>query len=65
MPANFEQEVEELNGLLDQTEDPRECYAAVCECIQKHRDAGEAIPEDLQRLQQVVLTECLAESQGR
>ncbi|MEQ8826032.1 MAG: hypothetical protein RIC14_16820 [Filomicrobium sp.] len=65
MSANVLQEVEELNGLIDETEDPRECYAAVCECIQKHREAGEDIPEDLQRLEKVMLTECLAESQGR
>ena len=59
------QEVAELNGLIDETEDPRECYAAVRDCIRKHREAGDEIPEDLQRLEKVMLTECLAESQGR
>ncbi len=65
MNAEVVQEVAELNGLIDEIDDPRECYAAVCDCIKKHRDAGEEIPEDLHRLEKVMLTECLAESQGR
>lgn len=65
MNAEVVQEVAELNGLIDEIDDPRECYAAVCDCIKKHRDAGEEIPEDLYRLEKVMLTECLAESQGR
>lgn len=65
MNANVVEEVAELNGLIDENDDPRECYAAVRDCIRRHREAGEEIPEDLQRLEKVMLTECLAESQGR
>lgn len=65
MNAYVSQEVAELNGLIDETDDPRACYAAVCDCINKHRAAGEEIPEDLRRLERVMLTECLSESQGR
>lgn len=65
MNASVAQELVELNGLIDEVDDPRECYVAVCDCIRKHREAGEEVPEDLARLERVMLTECLSESQGR
>ncbi|MBU1212142.1 MAG: hypothetical protein KJ587_12810 [Alphaproteobacteria bacterium] len=65
MNASVVQEVAELNGLIDEVDDPRECYAAVRDCIRRHREAGEEIPEDLKRLERVMLTECLSASQGR
>lgn len=65
MNASVVQDVAELNGLIDEVDDPRECYAAVRDCIRKHREAGQEIPEDLERLEKVMLTECLSASQGR
>lgn len=59
------QEVADLNGRLDALDDPREGYAMVRSCIQRRLLAGEAIPEDLRRLESALLRDCLAQSQGR
>jgi len=58
-------EIAEVNGRLDDLEDPRICYAMIQERIQACKKAGEEIPEDLRRLERSLLTECFAESQGR
>ncbi len=58
-------EIEEVNDRLDDLEDPRVCYAMVQERIRLCEQSGEEIPEDLRRLEKSLLTECLAESQGR
>lgn len=65
MNASMIDEVAELNVLIDEVDDPRECYVAVQDCIRRHREAGDEIPEDLARLEKVMLTECLSASQGR
>jgi len=59
------QEVADLNGRLDALDDPREGYAMVRSYIQRHILAGEAIPEELRRLETALLRDCLAQSQGR
>lgn len=46
-------------------EDPRRCYALVKDRIRACRDQGRAVPDDLFRLERLLMTECLAESQGR
>ncbi|MGD9670649.1 MAG: hypothetical protein AB7U75_16645 [Hyphomicrobiaceae bacterium] len=58
-------EIAEINSRIEQTEDPRECYQLVREKIKTRELRGEAIPDDLRRLERVLLTECNAESQGR
>jgi len=65
MISEVQQEVADLNGRIEALEDPREGYAIVRECIRRHREAGEEIPEDLRRLEAALLRECLAQSQGR
>ncbi len=57
--------IAELNGLLDEHEDPRDCYAIVHERIESLKQAGEEVPEDLTLLKNNLLKECWAESQGR
>jgi len=58
-------DIAEVNGRLDELEDPRECYAMVKDRIRQCQNAGELVPEDLKRLERSLLTECYAESQGR
>ena len=58
-------DIAEVNGRLDELEDPRECYAMVKDRIRQCQSAGEQVPEDLKRLERSLLTECYAESQGR
>lgn len=65
MLNEVQQEVADLNGRIDALEDPREGYAMVKACIQRRRQAGQDIPEDLRRLEAALLRECLAQSQGR
>lgn len=65
MTELIQQEVAELNGRIEELDDPRHGYALVKDCIRRHRDAGEEIPEDLHRLERSLLSECLSASQGR
>ncbi len=60
-----EQELVELNVRIEEIEDPRESYALVKDCIRRHMDAGEEVPEDLSRLEKSLMVECLSASQGR
>jgi len=65
MTEDVQLEVAELNGRLDELDDPRQGYALVKDYIERHQNAGDEIPEDLVRLEKCLLTECLAASQGR
>jgi len=60
-----QQELAELNGQIDATDDPREGYALVRQKIEQHREAGHTVPEELVRLEKAMQVECLSESQGR
>lgn len=46
-------------------DDPRRCYALVQQKIREYRQAGDNVPDDLVRMEKTLMTECLAESQGR
>ncbi|MGD9783808.1 MAG: hypothetical protein AB7E80_10325 [Hyphomicrobiaceae bacterium] len=54
-----------INNRLENDEDPRECYRMLSEGIRRCRENGERVPEDALRLQDALLRECNAESQGR
>lgn len=55
----------ELVQQMEQSEDPRRCYALVKERISQYRRLGTEIPEDLARMEKVLMVACIEESQGR
>lgn len=65
MSEDLLREIAEVNGRIDDLEDPRVCYAMIQERIRLCEKQGEAVPDDLHRLEKSLLTECLSESQGR
>jgi hypothetical protein len=65
MSDQMQSEIAELNSKIEQIDDARRCYALVQERIRKYRLSGKTIPEDLARMERALMTECLAESQGR
>ncbi len=59
-------EIADLVQQMEQSEDdPRRCYALVKQRIAECRHNGRTIPDDLVRMERTLMTECLAESQGR
>jgi hypothetical protein len=59
-------DIADLVQQMEQSEDdPRRCYALVKERISACRQQGQAIPEDLKRLEKRFMGECMAASQGR
>ncbi len=58
-------EIAELNGRIEELEDPRERYALVQERIRQYRKAGAQVPEDLRLIERSLMRECLDYSQGR
>lgn len=58
-------EFADLSRQLEQSDDPRQGYRLVKERIQRHQQAGDAVPADLSRLERQLMVECMAESQGR
>lgn len=52
-------------GEIHSTDDPREAYAIVQDRIREYRSAGWAVPDDLIRIERNLMTEFMAESQGR
>lgn len=58
-------EVAELNQQFDALDDPRDCYRLVQERIRQYQLDGSDVPEDLAVLERQLMTECMAESQGR
>lgn len=61
----FSNEVAAINQQFDALDDPRECYRLVKDRIQQHQNDGTTVPEDLTILEQQLMYECMAESQGR
>lgn len=50
---------------IDDHDDPRDAYALVQERIRQYRSAGWSVPEELIRVERSMITEFMAESQGR
>jgi hypothetical protein len=50
---------------IEDHDDPRDAYAMVQERIQEYRSAGWSVPEELIRVERSMMTEFMAESQGR
>jgi hypothetical protein len=46
-------------------DDPRDAYAVVQERIREYRSAGWSVPEELIRAERTMMTDFMAESQGR
>ncbi|HKZ96328.1 MAG TPA: hypothetical protein VJ045_05060 [Hyphomicrobiaceae bacterium] len=65
MNNQMQSEIAELNVKLEELDDPRRCFAMVQERIRQFRLRGWPIPDDLARIERRLMTECLAESQGR
>lgn len=59
-------DIAELVQQMEQSEDdPRQCYALVKQRISEYRQSGNAIPEDLVRMERSLMVECMQQSQGR
>ena len=65
MSESVRAEIAEINSRIEDQEDPRDCIQLVREKMRTHEQRGEAIPDDLRRLERTLLTECNAQSQGR
>jgi hypothetical protein len=63
MPAGSDITV--LMTTIDDHDDPRDAYALVQERIRQYRSAGWSVPEELIRVERTMMTEFMAESQGR
>jgi hypothetical protein len=50
---------------IEDEDDPRAAYAIVQDRIQEYRTAGWAVPDDLIRVERKMMTDFMAESQGR
>jgi hypothetical protein len=60
-----ESELAVLLTAIDEQDDPRDAYALVQERIEQYRVGGWSVPEDLIRVERTMMTEFMAESQGR
>lgn len=58
-------QISELIEELGEDADPRVAFARVEEKIAIYRDSGWQVPEELKRYQRDLMTELMAESQGR
>ncbi len=65
MSEQMQCEIAELNSRFDELDDPRAQYALLKERINTYRSSGASVPEALQRMERVLMQECLSESQGR
>ncbi|MCZ7596096.1 hypothetical protein [Hyphomicrobium sp.] len=65
MSNQMQGEIAQLNSELEQTDDPRECYAKVQAKIRGYRQAGIKVPDDLALIEKRLVAECMAASQGR
>jgi predicted protein tyrosine phosphatase len=65
MSIQMQSEIEQLNSELEESDDPRECYAKVQAKIRGYRLAGIDVPDDLALIEKRLVTECMAASQGR
>ena len=68
MARKTEKLYEDFSSLMTEIEaqdDPRDAFALVQDRIQEYRSAGWAVPEDLVRVERTMMTDFMAESQGR
>jgi len=65
MSNQMQSEIAELNIELEQSNDPRDCYAKVQAKIRRYRQAGLNVPDDLSMMERHLMAECMAASQGR
>jgi hypothetical protein len=68
MTGGVDQHDEEMSRFIagiDETEDPRQAWAAVKQRIEAMRLAGRAVPDVLVKVERQLMAECMAESQGR
>ena len=65
MSHQMQSEIADLNVELEKLDDPRSCVALVQARIRAYRQAGEAVPEALARIERRLMSECMAQSQGR
>lgn len=63
--ADIAPETGEFWHALDQEGDLRDAYALIQERVQRYRDAGWRVPEQLRRRERDMMTELVAQSQGR
>jgi hypothetical protein len=59
------EDVTDLLSEIDLADDPRNAFALVQGRIREYRLAGWAVPEELMRVERNLMTELMAESQGR
>ena len=59
------QDYKVLINEIEDKDDPREAFAMVQSRIREYRSAGWAVPDDLIRVERHLMTEFMAESQGR
>jgi hypothetical protein len=62
---NEQTDIKVLLTSIDEHDDPRDAYALVQERIREYRSAGWSVPEELIRVERSMMTEFMAESQGR
>lgn len=65
MSTQMQGEIAQLNSELEQSDDPRECYAKVQAKIRRYRQDGIKVPDDLALIEKRLVAECMAASQGR
>lgn len=65
LQSGIEDDVREFLVDMDDDVDPRDVYARVQERIGVYRSQGWTVPEDLKRIERQMMTEFMAESQGR
>lgn len=65
MSEQMQSEMAQLNGQLEQIDDPRECYAIIQERIRTYRSSGDQVPDALSLMERRLMRECMAQSQGR
>ena len=65
MSIQMQGEIAQLNSELEQSDDPRECYAKVQAKIRRYRQDGIKVPDDLALIEKRLVAECMAASQGR
>jgi hypothetical protein len=61
----LDEEMSRFIAGIDDTEDPRKAWAAVKQRIEALRTAGHVVPDVLTKVEHQLMTECMAESQGR
>jgi hypothetical protein len=58
-------DIKVLLSAIDEQDDPRDAYAMLQDRIRQYRTAGWSVPEDLIRVERSMMTDFMAESQGR